>query len=709
MNQRGNDSWVNSEVSRSTRRKRQAIENGAWSAHMAMVRTIKLIRWALVLSSVLPCRAAELNLMPWPATIEPRQDFLNLDSPLQFKVTGGGERVGYAVSHFKEQLSLRTGAGFHAADPVGDTPVVEIRCRSLGQRIQTLGEDESYHLSVASKKIELTADNPLGILRGVETLLQLVQSGERGWMIPGVEVDDHPRFPWRGLMIDVSRHFMPVEIVRRNIDGMAAVKLNVLHLHLSDDEGFRVESRRAPRLQKLASDGEFYTQRQIRDLVAYAHERGIRIVPEFDVPAHAVSWMVAFPKLSSAGPPPHVVRGMADSERPTLDPTLSATYATLDTVFGEMATLFPDRYFHIGGDEVNGKYWDQNERIQNWMRKRHIEDNHALQAYFNRRVQAILAKHGKRMEGWDEILAPDLPKNTLVQSWRGPETLANAARMGFQTLLSAGWYLDLMFPASLHYAVEPMSGESATLSSEEQGRIVGGEAAQWTEYVTPEVLDNRLWPRLGAIAERLWSPQSVTDVDAMYRRLKILNRNLEWLDLRQRSNSRRMMDRIAGDVPLDLLEALASQVEPVKDYDRGKTQPYSILRPLNRLVDAVSPESDAAREVSGLIRRAIQDSSRRPELRRILMQWRDNDARLAPFLPGSSLLADLAPLSHGLSVLGSVGLQAMDALESGTPVTAELRNRELAAVNESAAPHAELMIVAAPAVRQLVEAQPLVQ
>ena len=510
-------------------------------------------------------------------------------------------------------------------------------------------------------------------------------------------------------MIDVSRHFIPLEIIKRNIDGMAAVKLNVLHLHLSDDEGFRVESRRAPRLQKLASDGQFYTQQQVRDRVAYAHQRGIRIVPEFDVPAHAVSWLVAFPKLSSAGPPPHIVRGMADGERPTIDPTLPATYATLDTAFGEMAALFPDQYFHIGGDEVDGKYWDQNERIQLWMRKHKIKDNHALQAYFNRRVQAILAKHGKRMEGWDEILAPELPKNTLVQSWRGPETLANAARMGFPTLLSAGWYLDLMFPASLHYAVEPLSGRSANLSAEEQARVVGGEAAQWTEYVTPEVLDNRLWPRLGAIAERLWSPQSITDVDSMYRRLEVLNRNLEWLDLRQRTNSRRMLYRIAGNVPLDLLETLAAQVEPVKDYDRGKTQSYDVLRPLNRLVDAVPPESDAAREVSALIRRSIQGRSQRPDLRKILIRWRDNDAQLAPLLPSSSLLADLAPLSHRLSVLGTIGLQALDALDAGAPVTAESENQQLAVVNESAAPHAELMIVAAAAVRQLVESQPLLQ
>ena len=372
-----------------------------------------------------------------------------------------------------------------------------------------------------------------------------------------------------------------------------------------------------------------------------------------------------------------------------------------------MAALFPDQYFHIGGDEVNGKYWDQNERIQVWMRRHQIKDNHALQAYFNRRVQAILAKHGKRMEGWDEILAPELPSNTLVQSWRGPQTLANAARMGFHTLLSAGWYLDLMFPASQHYAVEPFSGESESLSVDERARIVGGEAAQWTEYVTPEILDNRLWPRLGAIAERLWSPQSVTDMDSMYRRLRVLNRNLEWLDLRQRSNSQRMLNRIAGEAPVELLETLASQVEPVKDYDRGKTQPYDVIRPLNRLVDAVPPESEAAREVSVLVQHAIQAPGQRSQLRKVFANWRDNDGQLAPFLPSSWMLSELAPLSHSLSVLGAVGLQALDAIESGNSIQSDVRSRQLAAVDECVAPHAELLIPVVPAIRQLVEAEPL--
>ncbi|HEX4427407.1 MAG TPA: family 20 glycosylhydrolase [Terriglobales bacterium] len=641
--------------------------------------------------------------MPWPAQLEQRPGFLNLNQPPQFEVSGADERVTYAVRHFSEQLSARTGVPLRSGN--GGPPFV-IHCKSSGAKIQTLGEDESYQLNVDEKKIELTADNPLGILRGVETLLQLVQPGVQGWTIPDVQINDHPRFAWRGLMIDTSRHFMPVEILKRNIDGMAAVKLNILHLHLSDDEGFRVESRRCRKFQALASDGAFYTQSQIRDLIAYARERGIRIVPEFDVPGHSVSWQVAYPELSSLPLPSRLVRDDTDHDRPPLDPTLESTYKLLGKFFGEMTALFPDKYFHIGGDEVDGKYWDKNERIQAWMHAHNIKDDHALQAYFNKRVQAILAKHGKRMEGWDEILSPDLPQDTLVQSWRGPETLASAAKMGFQTLLSAGWYLDLMYPASQHYAVEPLSGESASLAQAEQARIIGGEAAQWAEYVTPEILDNRLWPRLAAIAERLWSPASVTDQASMYRRLAVVNRDLEWLDLTHRTNSQRMIDRIAGDAPVDLLETLASALEPVKEYGRGRTESFSTQIPLNRLVDAIPPESDPARRFTELTASAVHDPSLRPELRKQLLQWRDNDAKLQSFLPGSVFLSDLAPLSHDLSALGSVGLEALDTIESGQPMAQEKRSQQLAIVEASSAPHAEMMIVIVPAIRHLVEAQP---
>jgi hexosaminidase len=646
--------------------------------------------------------------MPWPSQISQQDGALVLNAPPRMELMGGDERVHHAVQRFLDDLSARTGAPFNRDFPrESEGPALIIHCEGEGQRVQSLDEDESYHLTVSQSGIELSAPNPLGIMHGLQTLLQLVKPGPDGWFVPDVRIDDSPRFAWRGLMIDVSRHFMPLDQIKRNIDGMAAVKLNVLHLHLSDDEGFRVESKRAPRLTETASDGQFYTQVQIRQLIAYARDRGIRIVPEFDVPGHAVSWLVAYPQLASGPAPQGLVRSEHDQLRPPLDPTNEATYKLLNRVFGEMEKQFPDAYFHIGGDEVNGKYWDQDARIQAWMRDHNIKDDHALQTYFTMRVQKIVSRHGKHMEGWDEILDGDLPKDSLIQSWRGADSLANSARLGYKTVLSAGYYLDLMYPASQYYAVDPLAGPSASLTSEQQSNIIGGEAAQWTEYVTPENLDNRLWPRAAAIAERLWSPASVTDLNSMYRRLAVVSRNLEWLGLQHVSGSRRMLGRIAGDdMPPRLLDTLAVTVEPVKEYDREKTQVYDGEAPLNHLVDAIPPESDQARYVISLAQRAVQDASLRPELRAIFIKWRDNDALIEPYLPTSMLRKPLVPLSQNLSTLGSIGLNALDTIESGRTVTADQRKAQLAKIDDCAAHHAEMFLVVTPTVRALVEAEP---
>jgi hexosaminidase len=285
--------------------------------------------------------------------------------------------------------------------------------------------------------------------------------------------------------------------------------------------------------------------------------------------------------------------------------------------------------------------------------------------------------------------------------------LADAAKAGYRTVLSAGYYLDLMYPAAQHYAVDPMTGPSAALSAEEKSRIIGGEAAQWTEYVTPEILDNRLWPRLGAIAERLWSPESVTDVSSMYSRLAILSRNLEWLDLQHIDGNRKMLSRIEDDdMPPSLLITLAAAVEPVKEYNREKTQVYDVAAPLNHLVDAVPPESDEARQINALALRAVHDPSVRPELRKWFTRWQENDAQLEPYLTTSMLRKPLIPLSKNLSALGALGLAALDAIDSARPVTTEKRKEQLAEVEANASYEAEMLIAIVPAVRTLVEAEP---
>src|SRR5215813_1832984 len=233
-----------------------------------------------------------------------------------------------------------------------------------------------------------------------------------------------------------------------------------------------------------------------------------------------------------------------------------------------MATIFPDAYFHIGGDEVSGEQWNKNPKIQAFIHSHGMKSNQDLQAYFNQRLQKILAKHHKIMIGWDEVLHPQLPKTIVVQTWRGQQSLALSARQGYGGLLSFGYYLDLMWPASRHYAVDPMSGDAASLAPEEKRRVLGGEACMWGEWVSQENIDSRIWPRNAAIAERLWSLEEVRDTGSMYERLGWLSWRLERLGLRHRSGKLAMLERMAGTDDVQALRALADVVEPVKDYTR---------------------------------------------------------------------------------------------------------------------------------------------
>jgi hexosaminidase len=493
---------------------------------------------------------------------------------------------------------------------------------------------------------------------------------------------------------------MPVPVIKRNLDAMAAVKLNVLHWHLSDDQGFRMESRRFPELQRLGSDGNYYTQADVREVIAYARERGIRVVPEFDMPGHTTSWFVSHPELASA-PGPYVIERAWGIFDPAMNPTKAELYAFLDGFIGEMAALFPDEYFHIGGDEVNGKQWDHNPRIQAFMRKRGMKGNHDLQAYFNRRILAIVRQHGKKMIGWDEILHPELPKDIVVQSWRGQKSLAEAARQGYMGILSFGYYLDHILPASFHYKVDPMEGETAGLTEEQKSRILGGEACMWAEYVTPENVDSRIWPRAAAIAERLWSPQDVKEVESMYRRLARVSRQLEGLGLTQRSSYRPMLERLTNMNDAAPLKVLADVLEPVKFYERGETRPYTSFTPLNRLVDATRPESNAAREFAHLL---DQVSANHAEIRKQLTLWRDNQAPLIPVMQRSALLQEAIPLAEDLSALATAGLEALDYVEAGKPAPQAWLDRQGALLDRAARPRAELLIMIVPSIRKLVEA-----
>jgi hexosaminidase len=651
-----------------------------------------------------------LSLMPMPAKVQLKTGQLVIDDSFTVGISDPSDvQLQRTVQRFLDNLPRQTGMpplDMKMADAAKAKLVVHTEHAS--KAVQELGEDESYSLEISPAGAKLDAATTLGIMRGLETFLQLVQTTSDGFSAPAIAIQDHPRFPWRGLMIDVGRHFIPLDVLKRNLDGMAAVKLNVFHWHLSENQGFRIESKKFPKLQEMGSDGLYYTQDEVRDLIAYAHDRGIRVVPEFDMPGHSTAWFVGYPELAS-GPGPYQIERKWGVFDPAMDPTQERTYKFLDGFIGEMANLFPDHYFHIGGDEVNGKQWDANPNIQAFMHAHGLKTNQDLQAYFNTRVQKIVSKHGKTMVGWDEILRPDLPKDIVVQSWRGQDSLAAAAKQGYRGILSFGYYVDLMWPASKHYVVDPMSDATANLSPDEKKLILGGEACMWSEYVSPENIDSRIWPRTAAIAERLWSPQDVTDVNSMYQRLAEVSRWLDWLGLTHNSSYGPMLRRIAGSNDISALLTFTDVVEPVKDYNREELAAVEAtsLSPLNRVIDAARPESVTARNFSDLVDAMVAgrpDARAKQEVRTLLIRWRDNQSNLQALETQSFLLKEIVPLSQELTAVATTGLQALDYMDRGERAPAAWATEQFALLEEAQKPKAQLLLMVVPSVQKLVEA-----
>lgn len=660
---------------------------------------------ALVCSSpVVKAQTDDLALMPMPSHMERGQGQFVVDGNFEVKLGGYTEpRLVAARQRFLQRLADETGIPVNrqeAAPRVGLT----IKTDGPSETVQKLGEDESYELKVTADGAQLSAKNPLGVLRGLQTVLQLVHITPQGFALPVISIEDAPRFPWRGLMIDSGRHFMPIPVIERNLDGMEAVKLNVFHWHLSEDQGFRVESKIFPLLQEKGSNGLYYTQKQIRHIIAYARARGIRVIPEFDMPCHTTSWFAGYPQLASGPGPfhPQTDWGIFD---PAMDPTRETTFQFLDRFLGEMTALFPDAYFHIGGDECNGKQWDANPQVKAFMNSHGLKDNAALQSYFTGRVQKLVAAHHKIMEGWDEVLQPDTPKDVVIQSWRGPTALAAAARQGNRGILSTGYYIDLNQSAAQHYLQDPLSGDAAALNPEQKARILGGEAAMWSEFVTPENIDSRIWPRTAAIAERFWSPQEIRDVDSMYRRLAVISQRLQYDGLRHMSSTPLMLQRMSGEVDPEKLEILATAVQPPEGYQREELGHFDAFGPLNHMVDAIPPESDTARIFSDLVKSIVAGKASGEEWQRaraILTRWRDNDAGLAPTLSRSSITAELIPASKEVAQVATVGLRALDDLQNHRSRAASAEETDV--LQEARKPKAVLRNMVVEPVEQLVQA-----
>ncbi|AXC15267.1 Beta-hexosaminidase [Acidisarcina polymorpha] len=642
---------------------------------------------ALMLTSHLAIAATELPaLMPLPSTISQGDGSFPLTASFTVAyATPPDERLTAAVNRTLTRMQYSSGVALAHAAVVPSAGSLTISVSGPDAAVQGVDDDESYHLAVTAQGIQLASTTVVGALHGLETLLQLATFRDGHAIIPAVTIDDQPRFRWRGLMIDVARHFEPVEVIKRNLDAMALVKLNVFHWHLSDDQGFRAESKRFPKLTAEGSHGEFYTQEEMREVVAYAHARGIRVVPEFDMPGHTLSWQVAYPDIGSTSGPFSLPDRFGIHDE-ALDPTRESTYKFLDALVGEMAAIFPDAYFHIGGDESNGNAWRSNPKIVAFMKSHDIKDTDALQVYFNSKLLKIVAKHGKHMIGWDEVFTPGLPKDIVIESWRGQESLSKAAAQGYQGILAAPYYLDGMATAEKHFLADPVPADTQ-LTPEQQKSVLGGEVAMWAEQINPQTIDSRIWPRAAAIAERFWSPQSDRDVESMYTRLWPVSLQLETVGLTHISGPQKMLRNLAqSQQPADL-DTLASVLEPVSFHERYQGQHTDARTPLDRLVDAVVPDPPSRFEMSRSVNEALADGAAAGSAREVLRQrfqsWVDAAATLNTLISLSPRMADAAPRVQQLAQLGQTGLQALKALP-GKTAPAGWREQQTQIINEAA-------------------------
>lgn len=416
----------------------------------------------------------------------------------------------------------------------------------LNSTVNPVFGNEGYVLEISLNTVKIEANYPAGIFYGLQSLLQLfpaqIESKElvknTEWNIPCVKISDYPRFSWRGLMLDVSRHFFSKEEIKQFIDQMVKYKYNIFHWHLTDDNGWRIEIKAYPRLTKIGAwsiarigkygtykprkDGEeatyggFYTQDDIREIIKYAQDRFVTIVPEVDVPAHSKALIAAYPSVSCSGKQMYVCAGTVE---PIGENVVCVgnehNFEMLDTIFGEIASLFPGEYIHIGGDEANRDFWRDCQKCRKQMDEENIQSLDKLQSYFSERISKIITSKGKKIIGWDEILEGGIPSDATVMSWRGPESAVVAAKAGHKAVMSPTQfcYFDYRqadqeveqvegnyLPVSKVYQFEPVPSGVA------EQFILGGQGNIWTEMIPNfRRVEYMTWPRALAMSEVLWS------------------------------------------------------------------------------------------------------------------------------------------------------------------------------------------------------------
>ncbi len=501
-------------------------------------------------ASVSPmARGAEsLHIVPRPAQVEAGAGAFRITPTTSIVVVPGSPELRTVGAYLAE--GLRQSAGYGLAVTVGDgesVPDGAILLTTEGAR-GSMG-DEGYALTVEAARVVVRAPTAGGLFYGVQTIRQLVSPGESAARsIPCVRVVDAPRYRWRGMLLDCCRHFMTKAFVKRYIDLLAYHKMNVLHWHLTEDQGWRIEIKKYPKLTEIgawrgagdAKHGGFYSRGDIKEIVAYAASRHVTVVPEIEMPGHALAALASYAELSCTGGPFEVgtrwgVYGdvyCAGNDK---------TFAFLEDVLSEVLELFPSPFIHIGGDECPKDRWKTCPRCQARIEAEGLADEHELQSYFIRRIEKFLNGKGRRLIGWDEILEGGLAPNATVQSWRGLGGAVAAARAGHDVISSPTSHCYLDYAQVRHpteptqmgfinletvYGFEPMPAE---LTPEEARHVLGAEGNIWTEHAPQERVDHQVFPRLCALAEVMWSPAEARDWDDFRTRMNTHYRRLDSL------------------------------------------------------------------------------------------------------------------------------------------------------------------------------------
>ena len=500
-------------------------------------------------------------VVPAPASMTVRDGTFAVTNATTLAVAAGDAGARRAAANFADLVAKTHGLKLRVAEGAGAGAIAFKRARDLPA--------EGYSIEAGPRGVTVSAAADAGFSHATATLWQLLEKAPRGARLPAVSIEDAPRFAWRGIMLDSARHFQSPEFIRRFIEWMALHKLNLLHWHLTDDQAWRLEIRKYPRLAEVggwrvpageapARDidpatgkprlyGGYYSQDTVRSLVAYAAGRGITIVPEIEMPGHATAAIVAYPKLASTASPPEVVP--ADwgvyHHAYNLD---EATFEFLEDVLREVMALFPSRYIHVGGDEVEKAEWRESPQVKARMRELGIDDASKLQGYFTQRIARFLESNGRRLVGWDEILEPGLPANAVVMSWRGIDGALGAAAKGHDTVLAAHptLYFDNVQALSPReppgrgrvvslkdvYEFEPMPG---AIGAEQRRHVLGVQGNVWTEHIrTEERVAWMTFPRAAAVAELGWSMPERRGWDGFVKRLRSLSARYESVGLAAR-------------------------------------------------------------------------------------------------------------------------------------------------------------------------------